>query len=104
LKALLEPELIFELAQRNQIELPYKSVDSLRAAYAFKDLQSFLDIYYAGASVLIKEQDFYDMAHAYSNELLRTGVVYVEMFFYLETDMERGIRHGHGDQGLGEGV
>ena len=52
----LEPELIFELAQRNSVKLPYESVESLRAAYAFKDLQSFLDIYYAGASVLLKEQ------------------------------------------------
>ena len=61
----LEPELIFALAQRNQVSLPYASVDALRAAYAFTNLQSFLDIYYAGASVLLHEQDFYDMAWAY---------------------------------------
>ena len=61
----LEPELIFELAQRNGVALAYESVDSLRKAYAFDNLQSFLDIYYAGASVLLKEQDFYDMTMAY---------------------------------------
>ncbi len=61
----LEPELIFALAQRNGVALPYADVESLRAAYAFTNLQSFLDIYYAGASVLLHEQDFYDMAMAY---------------------------------------
>src|SRR4051812_25679935 len=61
----LEPELIFEMSRRNGVAIPYKSVDELRRAYAFSDLQSFLDIYYAGASVLLKEQDFYDMALAY---------------------------------------
>ncbi len=61
----LEPEMIFALAQRNGVALPYANVEALRAAYAFTDLQSFLDIYYAGASVLLKEQDFYDMAWAY---------------------------------------
>ncbi|HET8695179.1 MAG TPA: adenosine deaminase, partial [Aquabacterium sp.] len=55
----LEPELIFALAQRNGVKLAYPSVEALRAAYAFTDLQSFLDIYYAGASVLLKEQDFH---------------------------------------------
>ncbi|HRZ61310.1 MAG TPA: adenosine deaminase, partial [Rubrivivax sp.] len=61
----LEPELIFRLAQRNGVALPYPSVDALRAAYAFTDLQSFLDLYYAGAGVLKTEQDFFDMAWAY---------------------------------------
>jgi adenosine deaminase len=61
----LEPELIFALAQRNGVAIPYASVEELRRAYAFTNLQSFLDIYYAGASVLLKEQDFYDMAWAY---------------------------------------
>ncbi len=61
----LEPELIFALAARNGVKLPYASVEALRAAYAFTNLQSFLDIYYAGASVLLHEQDFYDMAWAY---------------------------------------
>ncbi|MCB2068867.1 MAG: adenosine deaminase, partial [Ottowia sp.] len=61
----LEPEMIFALAQRNGVSLPYPSVEALRRAYAFTDLQSFLDIYYAGASVLRTEQDFYDLAWAY---------------------------------------
>ena len=61
----LEPELIFALAQRNDVRLPYASVEALRSAYAFNNLQSFLDIYYAGASVLLHEQDFYDMARAH---------------------------------------
>ncbi|MEO8407747.1 MAG: adenosine deaminase, partial [Oxalobacteraceae bacterium] len=61
----LEPELIFALAERNKIALAYPSVEALRSAYAFTDLQSFLDIYYAGASVLHTEQDFYDMTYAY---------------------------------------
>jgi hypothetical protein len=65
----LEPELIFKLAQRNGVKLPYADVESLRRAYAFTDLQSFLDIYYAGASVLLKEEDFFDMAF----RLLREG-------------------------------
>lgn len=61
----LEPELIFALAERNGVALPYPSVEALRAAYAFTDLQSFLDIYYAGASVLLKEADFFEMGMAY---------------------------------------
>src|SRR4051794_36093816 len=61
----LEPELIFEMAKRNGVAIPYASVEDLRKAYAFTNLQSFLDIYYAGASVLLKEQDFHDMAWAY---------------------------------------
>jgi adenine deaminase len=61
----LEPELIFRLAQRNGIALAHPTVEALRAAYAFRNLQSFLDIYYAGASVLIREDDFFDMGMAY---------------------------------------
>ena len=74
----LEPELIFALAQRNGLSLPYASVEALRSAYAFTNLQSFLDIYYAGASVLLHEQDFYDMAQAYlrlARELVARGAV-----------------------------
>ena len=61
----LEPELMMKLAQRNAVEIPYASVDEIRSAYEFSDLQSFLDIYYAGAKVLIEEQDFYDLTWAY---------------------------------------
>ena len=87
----LEPELIFELAQRNRVALPYASVDALRAAYAFSDLQSFLDIYYAGASVLLQEQDFFDMGMAYFRRAAADHVVHAELFFDPQTHTERGV-------------
>ncbi|RTL30877.1 MAG: adenosine deaminase [Burkholderiales bacterium] len=87
----LEPELIFALAQRNGVSLSYPSVEALRAAYAFTDLQSFLDIYYAGASVLLKEQDFHDMAWAYLLKAKADNVVHTEMFFDPQTHTDRGV-------------
>lgn len=87
----LEPELIFELAQRNHVKLPYASVEALRAAYAFTDLQSFLDIYYAGASVLLTEEDFEDMALAYFHRAAADGVVHAEVFFDPQTHTARGV-------------
>ena len=87
----LEPELIFKLAQRNGIALPYASVDALRAAYAFSDLQSFLDIYYAGAGVLLKEQDFFDMAWAYFERAAADNIVHAELFFDPQTHTDRGV-------------
>jgi adenosine deaminase len=87
----LEPELIFALAQRNGVSLPYASVDELRRAYAFKDLQSFLDIYYAGASVLLKEQDFYDMTAAYLLRAHADNVRHAEIFFDPQTHTARGV-------------
>ena len=87
----LEPELIFALAQRNGLSLPYSSVAELRDAYAFTNLQSFLDIYYAGASVLITEQDFYDMAHAYFVKAAADNVVHAELFFDPQTHTARGV-------------
>ncbi len=87
----LEPELIFALAERNGVKLPYASVEALRAAYAFTNLQSFLDIYYAGASVLLHEQDFYDMAWAYLQRAKADHVVHTEMFFDPQTHTERGV-------------
>jgi len=87
----LEPELIFALAQRNGVALPYASVDALRTAYAFTDLQSFLDIYYAGASVLLKEEDFHDMAWAYFLRARADNVVHAELFFDPQTHTERGV-------------
>jgi adenine deaminase len=87
----LEPELIFALAQRNGLSLPYASVEALRAAYAFKDLQSFLDIYYAGASVLLKEEDFFDMAMAYFRRAATDHVVHAELFFDPQTHTDRGV-------------
>jgi adenine deaminase len=87
----LEPELIFKLAQRNGVALPYASVEALRAAYAFTDLQSFLDIYYAGASVLLNEQDFFDMAWAYFERAAADNVVRAELFFDPQTHTDRGV-------------
>ena len=87
----LEPELIFALAQRNNVALPYASVEDLRAAYAFTDLQSFLDIYYAGASVLLQEQDFYDMTAAYLLRAEADNVRHTEIFFDPQTHTARGV-------------
>lgn len=87
-----EPELMFKIAQRNGITLPYASIDALKQAYHFQDLQSFLDIYYAGASVLIHEQDFYDLAWAYFEKCHADNVVHTEIFFDPQTHTERGIQ------------
>ncbi len=87
----LEPELIFTLATRNGVKLPYADVETLRAAYAFSNLQSFLDIYYAGASVLHQEQDFYDMARAYLLRAAADRVLHAEIFFDPQSHTERGV-------------
>lgn len=86
-----EPELMFEIAQRNHIDIPYKSVEEVKQAYNFHNLQSFLDIYYAGANVLIHEQDFYDLAWAYFEKCAADNVVHSEMFFDPQTHTDRGI-------------
>ncbi|WP_414691677.1 adenosine deaminase [Noviherbaspirillum sp.] len=87
----LEPELIFALAERNNVKLAYASVDELRRAYAFTDLQSFLDIYYAGASVLLTEQDFFDMTWAYLERAHADNVRHAEIFFDPQTHTDRGV-------------
>ncbi len=87
----LEPELIFQMAARNGVALPYASVEDLRKAYAFTNLQSFLDIYYAGASVLLKEQDFFDMAWAYLERARADNVIHAEIFFDPQTHTARGV-------------
>lgn len=86
-----EPGLMFEIAQRNQIAIPYQSVEEVKQAYNFHNLQSFLDIYYAGANVLIHEQDFYDLAWAYFEKCAADHVVHTEMFFDPQTHTDRGI-------------
>ncbi|QOW50199.1 adenosine deaminase [Acinetobacter sp. YH12138] len=86
-----EPELMFAIAQRNNIAIPYQSVEELKEAYNFHNLQSFLDIYYAGANVLIHEQDFYDLAWAYLEKCAEDHVVHTEMFFDPQTHTDRGI-------------
>lgn len=86
-----EPELMFAIAQRNQIEIPYKSVEEVKQAYNFHNLQSFLDIYYAGANVLVHEQDFYDLAWAYFEKCHEDRVMHTEMFFDPQTHTDRGV-------------
>lgn len=86
-----EPELMFAIAQHNEISIPYKSVEEVKQAYNFHNLQSFLDIYYAGANVLIHEQDFYDLAWAYFEKCADDNVVHTEMFFDPQTHTDRGI-------------
>jgi adenosine deaminase len=87
----LEPELMFELAQRNAISLPYKNVEDVKAAYQLNNLQDFLDIYYQGAQVLQSEQDFYDLTWAYINKCREQNVVHIEPFFDPQTHTSRGI-------------
>jgi len=87
----LEPELMFELAKRNNIDLPFSSVDEIREAYEFNNLQDFLDIYYQGANVLQTEQDFYDLTWAYLKKCQQQNVIHVEPFFDPQTHTDRGI-------------
>lgn len=87
----LEPELFFELAQRNQISIPYQSVDELRNAYQFDCLQDFLDIYYKGTQVLIQEQDFFDLTWAYLLKCKEQNIVHTEIMFDPQSHTDRGI-------------
>lgn len=87
----LEPEMMLELARRNGITLPYADVDEIRSAYEFSDLQSFLDIYYAGADVLQTERDFYDLTRAYLLRARNDNVRHVEIFFDPQTHTDRGL-------------
>ncbi len=87
----LEPELMFELAKRNQIDIPFSSPEEVRAAYQFSNLQSFLDIYYQGANVLIHEQDFFDLTWAYMLRCQQDNVIHTEIFFDPQTHTDRGI-------------
>ena len=87
----LEPELMFKLGKRNKIEIPFKSVDEIRSAYNFHDLQSFLDIYYQGSNVLIQEQDFFDLTWAYMLKCKEENIVHTEIFFDPQTHTARGI-------------
>src|SRR3990167_1968109 len=91
LEGSLEPELLFALAARNQITLPWADVETLRKAYAFNNLQEFLDLYYQGADVLRTEQDFYDLTWAYLQKCQAQNVIHVEPFFDPQTHTDRGI-------------
>ena len=87
----LEPELMFDLAARNKVEIPYKSAEEVRAAYSFTNLQTFLDIYYAGASVLLKSEDFSDLAYAYVRRAAQDNLRHAEVFFDPQTHTDRGV-------------
>ncbi|WP_417488041.1 adenosine deaminase [Maricaulis sp.] len=87
----LEPELMFELARRNGIEIPFKSVDEIRAAYDFSNLQDFLDVYYVGMNVLITDADFFDLTWAYLQRVHAENVRHVEIFFDPQGHTDRGI-------------
>jgi adenosine deaminase len=100
----LEPELMFALAERNGIAIPFKSVEEVRAAYNFSNLQDFLDIYYAGANVLETEADFRDLAIAYFDRAAADGVVHAEIFFDPQTHTDRGIAMGVVIEGLLAGM
>lgn len=96
----LEPELMFALAKRNGVAIPYASVEAVRAAYAFSNLQDFLDIYYAGADVLRTRADFHDLAAAYFDRAAADGVVHAEIMFDPQTHTARGIPFGEVIEGL----
>tara|TARA_R110002126_G_scaffold76676_1_gene191409 strand:- start:1885 stop:2919 length:1035 start_codon:yes stop_codon:yes gene_type:complete len=91
LEGSFEPELMFEIAKRNKITLPYDSIESVKQAYKFNNLQEFLDIYYAGAQVLLHEQDFFDLTWAYLTKVHSQNVVHVEVFFDPQTHTDRGV-------------
>jgi len=88
----LEPKLMFELAKRNKIKIPFKSVDEIKSAYNFHNLQSFLDIYYQGSKVLISEQDFFDLTWAYLLKSKEDNIVHTEIFFDPQAHTNRGIK------------
>lgn len=100
----LEPELMFEIAQRNGVSLRYRSVEELRRAYDFTDLQSFLDIYYEGAHVLRKERDFHDMTAAYLRRAQADSVTHAEIFFDPQTHTDRGIEFATVIAGIGSAL
>ncbi len=88
----LEPKLLFELAKRNKVTIPFNSIDEIKNAYNFHNLQSFLDIYYQGSGVLINEQDFFDLTWAYLLKCKEDNVVHTEIFFDPQTHTDRGIK------------
>ena len=96
----LEPELMFALARRNGVALPFANVEEVRAAYAFSNLQDFLDIYYAGAAVLLTRADFHDLAMAYFDCAAADGVVHAEIMFDPQTHTARGVPFGDVIEGL----
>jgi len=91
LEGSFEPELMFAIARRNKVEIPFKSAEEVRRAYRFSNLQDFLDIYYASANVLRREEDFFDLTHAYLKRVAEDAVRHVEVFFDPQTHTARGV-------------
>ncbi|QQE11759.1 adenosine deaminase [Planctomycetota bacterium] len=91
LEGSFEPELMFEIAARNKVDIPYASIEEVKTAYNFNNLQEFLDIYYAGAGVLLKKRDFYDLTWAYLEKVAAENVKHVEVFFDPQTHTHRGV-------------
>lgn len=87
----LQPDLMFSLAKRNGVPLPYSNIEEIKAAYNFSNLQDFLDIYYAGAAVLLREQDFYDLTWAYLQDAHQQNIIHTEIFFDPQTHTDRGV-------------
>ncbi len=100
----LEPEQMFEFGRRNHVALPFRTVEEVRAAYAFSNLQDFLDIYYQGAGVLLTEQDFHDLAMAYFRRVAADGCKHVELFFDPQTHTDRGLPFSVAIDGLTSGM
>ncbi len=100
----LEPELMFELARRNGVRLPYADAEAVRRAYRFTNLQSFLDVYYRACSVLIHERDFYELTIAYLARVRDQGVRHVEIFFDPQTHTARGVRLDTAVRGIGKAL
>ena len=100
----LEPEQMFEFARRNKVPLPFRTVEEVRAAYAFSNLQDFLDIYYQGAAVLMTGQDFHDLALAYFRRAAADGARHVELFFDPQTHTDRGLPFSVAADGLLSGM
>jgi adenosine deaminase len=95
-----EPELMFEIAHRNHVSIPYQSIEELKNAYNFNNLQGFLDIYYAGASVLLHQQDFYDLTWAYLTKVYEQNLIHTEIFFDPQTHTDRGVSFDTVIQGI----
>ena len=91
LEGSLEPEMLMRLARKNKVEIPFRTVDEIKAAYRFTELQSFLDIYYQGMNVLRTEEDFYDLTMAYLQRVAADGAVHVEVFYDPQGHTDRGI-------------
>jgi adenosine deaminase len=100
----LEPEMMFELARRNGVRLPYADADAVRRAYRFSNLQSFLDVYYQACSVLVQERDFYQLTHAYLTRARAQGVRHVEIFFDPQTHTARGVPFATVVAGIGRAL